>query len=432
MYTVFYRVYSLSRRLNNENKKTCIKEWSRKKQGSRKVAKKVVDAWTEEQLQEALQEFDSMPNASVRGIAKRHGINESTLRFRLKKRKEGAKLGKSGRKCVFDAETEARLAKYIGVVCNLGFSPTLDEILDLVAEYIKVTGTISLQFKNGRPGLVWIKSFMKRNGLSHKKAEMISTARKANTSNPFIIFDFYDQLEQIFEKYPNLDAQRIWNWDESSFPTDPSKGKVVSVKGQRALKLRYGAGRENITVLGVCNAAGVALDPLIIFTGKNMQSTWYGDKALPNTFYAKSENGWMDTEVFSTWFAKFTEDVTERPLLLVFCPSHLTHISISVIKKALEDDIIIMKFPPHVTDVMQPLDVACFGPLKRAWEKRLHLRVTTHGAKSQLTKSEFVNELCSIWKDGMKKESVINGFRSTGIWPIDKACIQRNAWTQDC
>lgn len=44
---------------------------------------------------------------------------------------------------------------------------------------------------------MWIKSFMKRNGLSHKKAEMISTARKANTSNPFIIFDFYDQLEQV-------------------------------------------------------------------------------------------------------------------------------------------------------------------------------------------------------------------------------------------
>jgi len=57
------------------------------------------------------------------------------------------------------------------------------------------------------------------------------------------------------------------------------------------LKLRFGAGRENITVLAVCNAAGIALDPLIIFKGKNMQSTWIGDRALPRTYYGKSENG---------------------------------------------------------------------------------------------------------------------------------------------
>ena len=40
-------------------------------------------------------------------------------------------------------------------------------------------------FKNQRPGITWIKNFMKRNHLTHKKAEMISSARKANTSNPF-------------------------------------------------------------------------------------------------------------------------------------------------------------------------------------------------------------------------------------------------------
>ena len=52
----------------------------------------------------------------------------------------------------------------------------------------------------------------------------------------------------------------------------------------------YGAGQENITVFGVCSAAGVVMDPLIIYKAKNMQSSWYGDKALPNTYYEKSEN----------------------------------------------------------------------------------------------------------------------------------------------
>ena len=38
---------------------------------------------------------------------------------------------------------------------------------------------------------------MKRNKLSHKKAEMISSATKLNTANPFIIYDFFDQLEEV-------------------------------------------------------------------------------------------------------------------------------------------------------------------------------------------------------------------------------------------
>ena len=61
------------------------------------------------------------------------------------------------------------------------------------------------------------------------------------------------------------------------------------LQGKQALKLRFGADRENITVLTICSAAGVILDQLIIFKEKNMQYLWYGDKALPNTYHGKSK-----------------------------------------------------------------------------------------------------------------------------------------------
>ena len=73
----------------------------------------------------------------------------------------------------------------------------------------------------------------------------------------------------------------------------------------------------------------------------------------------------METETFAAWFNYFVDFVKERPLLLLF-DGHLTHISIPVIKKALDENIIIVKFPPHVTDVLQPLDVSYLGPLKQA------------------------------------------------------------------
>ena len=80
------------------------------------------------------------------------------------------------------------------------------------------------------------------------------------------------------------------------------------------------------------------------------------------------------------WLSKFCEIVTDRPLVLMF-DGHLTHITAPVIEKALEQNIIILKFPLHVTVVLQPLDVACIGPLKREWERRLHKRISEYGIK---------------------------------------------------
>ena len=55
---------------------------------------------------------------------------------------------------------------------------------------------------------------------------------------------------------------------------------------------------RNPTVLGVCGA-GRVLDPLIIFQGKKLQSTWRGNKSLPKNFYGVSEKSWMTTGIFA-------------------------------------------------------------------------------------------------------------------------------------
>jgi len=121
----------------------------------------------------------------------------------------------------------------------------------------------------------------------------------------------------------------------------------------------------------------------------------------------------MDTNVFSEWFDVFADTVKERPLLLLF-DGHMTHVSIPVIRRALAERIIILKFPPHVTDVLQPLDVCCFGPLKRRWEKMLHDRMNTFGPKQQLSKADFVNQLCDVWPEGMTHSNIVSGFQTTG------------------
>ena len=66
----------------------------------------------------------------------------------------------------------------------------------------------------------WLKNSMERNTLFMRKAEMISGIQKANTWKSFIFFDFYDHLKKIYYEHPDLDESKIFNYDETGFPTD--------------------------------------------------------------------------------------------------------------------------------------------------------------------------------------------------------------------
>ena len=114
---------------------------------------------------------------------------------------------------------------------------------------------------------MWLQLFMQRNKLSLKKATLINFAQKSVTGNPFVVYDFFDTLETLLNK-KGFTATQIWKCDESGFPSDPKKCKVVSVSGQTAYRVTPGAGRENTTVLAAVSAAGRALPPLVVLSGK--------------------------------------------------------------------------------------------------------------------------------------------------------------------
>lgn len=43
--------------------------------------------------------------------------------------------------------------------------------------------------------------------------------------------------------------------------------------------------------------------------------------------------------------------------------------SLKIVKLAMENNIILIKFPSHLTDKLEPLDKCVFGLLKSVWEK---------------------------------------------------------------
>lgn len=135
--------------------------------------------------------------------------------------------------------------------------------------------------------------------------------------------------------------------------------------------------------------------------------------------YAATESGWMTTQVFQSWFEAFLLRVTERPLLIIF-DGHKTHLSLPFILLARENGVSVIKLPSHTSNRLQPLDVSCFKPLKTAWDKELVRKQRETGFR-HLSKSDFVDSLCSVWEGALTPDNVKAGFMKTGTFPLDKS-----------
>ena len=190
---------------------------------------------------------------------------------------------------------------------------------------------------------------------------------------------------------PDLSA-RLWNADETGFCTSMACNKVLAKKGTREVhETSGGSGREYFTVLGAGAADGTRLPPFILYKGCNLYLRWTtGGPA--GTVYGVSDSGWMEGSNFQQWFEKlFTPAVaallTTGPVVL-FVDGHHSHLTLQLIQYARSQGVHLFCLPPHVTHIMQPLDVGVYGPVKKTWRQTLkEYKIETLG--DTVTKEEF-------------------------------------------
>ncbi|XP_029348016.1 tigger transposable element-derived protein 2-like [Acyrthosiphon pisum] len=361
-------------------------------------------------------------------ISEEFGVPQSVIFNRIKGRSTSMLCTKSGRRPVLDSNIESVLVNCIVARAQMGYPCDKEELQCLVQEYIVANG-IQNPFNNNKPGNDWYYSFMKRNPkLNFKKPEQLQKLRK-DARKPEIIYHFYSNLENICQE-KLLISQFVFNADESGFRTDPSRLKAIGEKGKALSRVTGGSGRESISVLACISADGLYLPPLIIFKGMAVQARWTSEKSFPGTLYAVSKNGWMEEPVFYNWFEnafvpfviKKRKDLGTNSNALLLYDGHCSHISMRIIELAMKNNITLFKFPSHLTDRLQPLDKCVFGPLKSVWDKELiHFGKTMIGkGPGRLTKAMFSELLGKAWSVGMKSENIISGFRTTGVFPVDK------------
>ncbi|KAG5900421.1 hypothetical protein JTB14_029308 [Gonioctena quinquepunctata] len=92
-------------------------------------------------------------------------------------------------------------------------------------------------------------------------------------------------------------------------------------------------------------------------------------------------------------------------------------ISTKLIRLAIENRVI-LKLPPHTTELLQPLDVAVFRGIKSSWDKEL-CKWKRQNLKKKNPKAEFARILSLVLK-GMPTANIVSGFRATGIYDEEK------------
>ena len=124
----------------------------------------------------------------------------------------------------------------------------------------------------------------------------------------------------------------------------------------------------SILVMWCGSAAGKCLPPMIVYKAKNLYQGWV-QGGLQGTIYDCTKSGWFDSGTFEIWFFKiFMEKVKQNPGKYVLFGDNLAcHFNINVVKAAEQNNVHFVMLPPNATHLLQPLDVAVFSSLKRAW-----------------------------------------------------------------
>src|SRR5947207_755068 len=135
--------------------------------------------------------------------------------------------------------------------------------------------------------------------------------------------------------------------------------------------------QEWATSIETIVADGSPLPPFIIFKGENLLSTWIPPTIDNDWKFSCNTKGWTSNNLGSKWITEHFDPLSKARLdspddyRLIICDGHDSHISAEFVDFANQNKIEIVLLPPHSSHLLQPLDVAVFGPLKKAISSRL-------------------------------------------------------------
>ncbi|KAL9561332.1 hypothetical protein ACKAV7_014687 [Fusarium commune] len=337
----------------------------------------------------ALQAYQADPKLSLRRAAFMYDVHFRTLHHRSKGKEARDDWVPTQRK-LSDLEEEV-IVQYILDLDLRGF-PSRHRDVEEMANRLLADRDASPVSKR------WAINFIKRQPKLKTRFKRKYDYRRAKCEDLTIIRNWFKLVENTIAKH-GIRSDDIWNFDETGFMMGMIEPGIVVTSSERRGKPKsvQPGNREWATVIQAINAEGQAIDPFIVVAGEYHLQSWYEGSNLPATWViATTENGWTDNETGLEWLKHFNRATTNRstgPYRLLILDGHESHQSADFQIYCEENNIITLCMPPHSSHLLQPLDVGCFGPLKKAYGReidRLIKRSITH-----ISKPDFFPRVCT-------------------------------------
>ena len=184
----------------------------------------------------------------------------------------------------------------------------------------------------------------------------------------------------------------------------------------RAVTVQPG-NRDWVTTIECINASGWCLPPFVILSGKLHQASWY-QHLPPDWVIAISDNGWTTDKLGVEWvkhFDRHTRSRTYGVRRLLILDGHGSHATPEFDQYCTENSIITLCMPAHTSHLLQPLDVSCFSPLKRAYGREIQ-ELARQGVY-HIDKIDFLTAYTQIRPIVFTEQNIKAGFEATGLVP---------------
>jgi transposase len=326
-------------------------------------------------------------------------------------------------------EQENVLLKWIKQLTISGYSPG-HQLLKEIAEELRTKRTYNLdnaslnslelppQYTLGRD---WVPRFILRHPhLTVAIGRRIESVRMDGATKE-VLNAWFNAYKKVVEEC-KITQENTYNMDESGFSIGTMESTRIIFDSTLRTKHQAHPGRQEWVSMVECICAdGTILPPLGIFKGKNVLQNWIPNEVLEQWFFSANTKGWTSNLHGLEWLKRVFEPSTRTKAngqyRLLICDGHDSHISGSFIAHCLQNRIVLLILPPHTSHLLQPLDVAIFGPLK----KRLTAALSNLNQAQlvRIQKIEWMEAYIQARLDVCNHQNIESAWRGAGLFPFN-------------
>jgi len=235
------------------------------------------------------------------------------------------------------------------------------------------------------------------------------------------------------------DPTRQYNSDETGFQLDPKTGKVLALRGE-IVYTEAGGNKEQVTVLVTTRADGKIMMPTIVYPYKKFVPKVIVDKIPKGYCIAKSNSGWMTSEIFYEYIANiFIPELAtmrraakgieadenllldESDWVVLWIDGYKSHLTLHKSQLCHANKIVLYCFKAHSSHICQPNDVGPFKPLKAEWRDAVKDWRLDHPYET-LTRISFAEVMAKAIAK-LNPKAIISGYRATELYPFDANAV---------